>query len=75
MVKKKKKKKKQQFNPTFPFSDISRQHHRCRLVNIIIGREKQDRDKGGEEGGEKRKNKRERKKKIITSAAQNIIQV
>ena len=64
MVKKKKKgkKKKQHFKPTFPFSDISRQYHRCRLVKILIGRERQDRDKGDKEGGEKRKNKRERKK-------------
>lgn len=55
-------KKKKTFNPTFPSSDVSRQYHRCTLVNII-GWEKQDRDKGGEK--EERKGRtegRERKK-------------
>lgn len=68
-------KKKKKFNSTFPSSDISRQYHRCTLVNIIIGWEKQDRDKGGEKGGEKRKNGREREKKTITSITQNTIQI
>ena len=62
---------KKKFNPTFPFSDISRQYHRCTLVNII-GWEKQDRDKGGEK--EERKGRtegRERKNNNFSNTKYN----